>query len=133
MKTTIMSLYKKATMILIMAVCLVSFNMRLFAQEPGMRNATPEERGKRQTELMKEKLNLTAAQEPKVDAINMKYARKMEDSRKTTDTAARRKTFELLNKQKDAELKGVFTPDQFKAYQKLMEELKARRQQRQHR
>jgi hypothetical protein len=105
-----------------------------FAQGNGMGhgNATPEERAKRQTERMKDDLKLTTAQEPKVSAINLKYAKKMEDVRKMTDTAAQRKTVMSLNKQKEAEFKGILTPDQMKAYQKMVEEMMARRRQMQH-
>jgi hypothetical protein len=99
------------------------------AQQPGGGGRTPEERATMLTEMMKEQLSLTSAQEPKVKAINLKYANKMQDVRKMTDTAAQRKLTESLNKQKDGELKTVFTADQFKNYQKLMAEFKARRQQ----
>jgi len=98
----------------------------------GFGNASPEERAKRQTEMMKENLSLTAAQEPKVSSINLKYAKKMEDVRKISDTAAQRKTAQNMNKQKDGELKAVLTPDQFKTYLKMMEEFKARRRGMQH-
>ena len=102
-----------------------------FAQGPGhgggRGGSTPEERAKRQTEMMKEGLNLTAAQEPKVSAINLKYAKKMEDVRKTADTAAMRKSAQTLNKQKEAELKAILTAEQFKLYLKQVEEMKARR------
>jgi Spy/CpxP family protein refolding chaperone len=105
------------------------------AQGPGgggRGNATPEERAKRLTEMMKESLSLTTAQEPKVSAINLKYAKKMEDVRKISDTAVQRKTVQNLNKQKDGELKTVLTADQFKEYLKQVEEMKARRRGMQH-
>lgn len=105
------------------------------AQGPGgggRGNATPEERAKRLTEMMKESLSLTTAQEPKVSAINLKYAKKMEDVRKISDTAVQRKTAQNLNKQKDGELKTVLTADQFKEYLKQVEEMKARRRGMQH-
>jgi len=91
------------------------------------RNATPEQRAKRQTEMMKDNLDLTAAQEPKVQAINLKYANKMQDVRKMTDTAAQRKSAMALNKQKETELKAILTANQFKEYQKMMAEFMARR------
>lgn len=111
------------TMITMMATTAV-------AQGPGgggRGNATPEERAKRLTEMMKESLSLTTAQEPKVSAINLKYAKKMEDVRKISDTAVQRKTVQNLNKQKDGELKTVLTASQFKEYLKQVEEMKARR------
>jgi Spy/CpxP family protein refolding chaperone len=103
----------------------------MFAQqgEPkgGGGNASPEDRAKRLTLMMKDNLSLTAAQEPKVADINLKYAKKNEEIRKIADTTARRKTFQSTNKQKDAELKAILTPEQFKTYLKLAEEMKARR------
>ena len=89
----------------------------------GHGNQTPEERAKRQTEMMKENLSLTTAQEPKVSAINLKYAKKMEDVRKIADTAVMRKTAQNLNKQKEGELKAVLTADQFKSYLTQVEEM----------
>ena len=96
---------------------------------PGMGrgNASPEDRAKHLTEMMKETLSLTAAQEPKVSAINLKYAKKMEEVRKVADTAVQHKSMRNLNNQKDGELKAVLTADQFKSYLKQVEEMKARR------
>ena len=112
------------------------FATSMYAQgnQPGMGrgNATPEERAKRQTDRMKDDLKLTATQEPKVLAINLKYANKMEDVRKIADTAAQRKAVMNINKQKEAELKGVLTAEQLKGYQKEVEEMMARRRQMQH-
>jgi len=98
-----------------------------FAQQPGGLSA--EDRAKRQTDMMKNELKLTPDQETKVYAINLKYSQKMHDAREIADTTARRKSLDSLNKQKDTDLKGVLTPDQFKSYQKLVEDMKARRQQ----
>jgi periplasmic protein CpxP/Spy len=98
----------------------------------GRGNATPEERAKRQTDMMKDNLSLTAAQEPKVSAINLKYAKKMDDARKIADTAVQRKTTDNLQKQKEGEFKTVLTASQFKDYLKFVEDLKARRRGMQH-
>jgi len=101
-------------------------------QGGGRGSASPEDRAKRQTEMMKESLSLTAAQEPKVSAINLKYAKKMEEVRKVADTAAQRKSAQKLNQQKECELKTVLTAAQFKSYLKQVEEMKARRRGMQH-
>ena len=76
-------------------------------QGQGWGNATPEERAKRQTEMMKTQLSLTPTQEPKIASINLKYAKKMEDVRKIKDTAVQHKTAKSYQSQKDNELKGV--------------------------
>lgn len=116
---------------LILALCLISSTMYAQQGKPGggggWGKATPEERATRLTEMMKENLKLTAAQEPKVAAINLKYAKKNEEIRSIADTAQQRKTFNATNKQRETEMKAVLTADQFKMYQKQMEELKARR------
>ena len=88
-----------------------------------------EDRAKRQTDMMKDELKLNQDQEKKVYAINLKYSDKMKDVRQIADTSARRKSFESLNKQKDEELKKVLTADQFKSYQKLVADMRAKRQQ----
>jgi Spy/CpxP family protein refolding chaperone len=102
-----------------------------FAQQGGQGgdrgNSTPEERAKRLTGMMKDQLKLTAAQEPKVSAINLKYAKKNEDLKAVADTSLRRKTALANDKAKDGELKAVFTASQFKEYLVLKEEMKARR------
>ncbi|MCX6276501.1 MAG: hypothetical protein NT004_00210 [Bacteroidetes bacterium] len=93
----------------------------------GKGKASPEDRAKRQTEMMKENLKLTPAQEPKVAAINLKYAKKNEEARKITDTTLQRTTLQGNNKLKETELKGILTPEQLKTYQKQVAEMKARR------
>ena len=98
----------------------------------GRGSASPEDRAKRQTEMMKESLSLTAVQEPKVSAINLKYAKKLEEVRKVADTAAQRRSAQKLNQQKESELKTVLTAAQFKSYLKQVEEMKARRRGMQH-
>ena len=114
---------------LILALCLMSYSMYAQQGKPGggWGKATPEERATRLTEMMKENLKLTAAQEPKVAAINLKYAKKNEELRSIADTAQQRKTFNSTNKQRETEMKAVLTADQFKMYQKQMEEMKAHR------
>ncbi len=89
--------------------------------------ASAETRAQRQTDLLKDRLNLTKAQEPKVYAIALKYAKKMDEALAMTDAPTRSKTVMANDKAKDAELKVVLTADQFKNYLKLKEEVKARR------
>ena len=136
MKTQFLSAPGKVRLVISLTVIFILSMTATFAQQrgPGMGrgNATPEERAKRQTDRMKDVLKLTASQEPKVLAINLKYANKMEDARKIADTTAQRKAFLNLSKQQEAEFKGILTPDQMKGYQKLAEERMARQRQMQH-
>lgn len=129
MKTKIPS-FSKPFLLISLVIALISLMIApVFAQQPGR---SPEDRAKHQTEMMKTELKLTSAQEPKVYAINLKYAEKMRDVRSIEDTAARRKSFESMNKEMSKDFKAVLTADQFKSYQKYMDEMKARRQQGQH-
>jgi hypothetical protein len=136
MKTKVLTASGNLILMISLTVLFVFSTAAAYAQTQGSGkgygNATPAERAKRQTEMMKDNLSLTAAQEPKVSAINLKYANKMEDVRKITDTAVMRKTAQNLNKQKEGELKAVLTADQFKSYLKQVEEMKARRRDMQH-
>ena len=136
MKNLLNSIFRNFRFAISLIALMSIFATSMYAQgnQPGMGrgNATPEERAKRQTDRMKDDLKLTATQEPKVLAINLKYANKMEDVRKIADTAAQRKAVMNINKQKEAELKGVLTAEQLKGYQKEVEEMMARRRQMQH-
>ena len=113
-------------------VALYAIFSTLSAQRPGGgpggpgQHRTPEERAQRQTERMKDQLKLTPAQEPKVYAINLKYAKKMESSMNVRDTAAQRKEFTAMNRQKETEMKGILTPDQMKSFQRMQQEMMAR-------
>lgn len=98
-----------------------------FAQKKGndLINKTPEERAKFQTEMMKSKLNLNAAQQTKVEVINSNYAKKYEPIIKSSDSKIIRLSQAIsLQKAKDEELKKVFTDGQYKQYEKLKEALK---------
>jgi hypothetical protein len=53
----------------------------------------------------------------------------MDPIRDMKDTAAQRKAIMSLNTQKETELKAVLTPDQMKSYQKMVQEMMARRRQ----
>ncbi len=110
-------------------IVLVIAGTSVFAQQGGQGQGgpTPEDRAKRQTDMMKTQLNLTAAQEPKVADINLKYAKKMGDARDIADTAVQHKTMKNLQSLKEKDLKVVLTDTQFKEYLKLVEEMKNRR------
>jgi hypothetical protein len=119
-------------LLMLLIISMTSIHAQNNPQRGGRGSASPEDRAKRQTEMMKESLSLTAAQEPKVSAINLKYAKKMEEVRKVADTVAQRKSAQKLNQQKEGELKTVLTAAQFKSYLKQVEEMKARRRGMQH-
>ena len=100
------------------------------AQKPGKGagQAPPEQRAANITARMKTELKLTPAQEPKILAINLKIAKKMDELKKISDEKARHKAVGELNKQREEEYKTVLTADQLKSYDKMKEEMKANQQ-----
>jgi periplasmic protein CpxP/Spy len=86
---------------------------------PGGQQMDPEEMAKRQTDEMVKDLGLDAKQTEKVSAINKKYADKMGEMFKNPqgDRDGMREKMQAMRTEKDAELKTVFTADQFVKYQ----------------
>ncbi len=94
---------------------------------------TPEERADRLTAWMAKTVNLTGDQKAKVATINLKYA-KLNQEKKTEDQGNRSSMmsdFKANEAERDAELKGVLTVDQFQTYtaakQQMAEKRKGRR------
>jgi uncharacterized SAM-dependent methyltransferase len=107
----------------------VFFSTPIYAQNIGkdFKDKTPEERAKFQTDMMKNKLSLKADQEVKVQAINLNYAEKFDPIIKSNDNKLSRFMRAMdLQKAKDAELKKVFTAEQYKQYEAIESELKAK-------
>jgi exoribonuclease R len=92
---------------------------------------TPEEIAKRQTQMMKDSLQLDEKQLAKVDAINLEYAKKMMELReKDLPQAERMQEFQVMQTNKDYEIKKCLNKEQAKRYQKIQEAMRARRQER---
>ena len=91
----------------------------------GMNTSTPQQRAEFQTQYMKDKLALPDAVIPKVQALNLKYAEKMDPILKSSDNllVKRQKGMAVMSA-KDAELKAILTPDQFSAYDQAKDDLK---------
>src|SRR5262245_19056412 len=71
-------------------------------------NTTPDQRATAQTAMMKERLDLTADQLPKIAAINLKYAQKMDPIIKgSSGTLMKMSQMRGVNEEKEAELKEV--------------------------
>jgi len=105
---------------------------------PEVASSTPQERAKVLTLVMKEKLALTPEQLPKVEAINLDAAQKMEPVLKGSQgPLVKMRTTKQVEQGKEAALQNVLTPQQFqqflagrdemkqKAEQKLMEKRKS--------
>jgi len=86
---------------------------------------TPAQRAAVQTEFMRTRLGLNETQQPKIAALNLKYAEQMQPILQGSDgplmkmAAARR-----VDEAKDEELRGVLTPGQFQKYLAAKDELR---------
>ncbi len=104
-------------------IVIASFAM---AQPGG--NFNPEERAKRQTEYLTKELDLSKDQAKKVEAINIKYSKKMmgifskmRDSG-NFDREAMMEKRATLQKEQNKEMAAVLDDGQMKKYKKYLEE-----------
>jgi len=89
------------------------------------KTSTPAERAGKLTEWMKTNLQLNDDQVAQVQKINLNYANKTQGLQ--TQSMSRKEKMQTLkenDKAKDAELKNVFTTDQYNAYQAKKEEIR---------
>ena len=123
MKAKLISSYKFFPVAFLLFALLFTTS-QVSAQETGGKR-TPEERAKTLTEKMKTELSLTTEQVPKVEAINLKYA-KLNYEKINTGTRRKLKGYLAVrnNKiEKDKELKQVLTDDQYKKYEEMGKEI----------
>ena len=98
----------------------------------------PEDMAKRQTSQIAEFVKFTEGQEAKVTEVNLKYAKLMMENRgqgnfremNETQRAEWRAKMEKQQQDKDAELKALFTADQYKQYETFKQEQEKRRRER---
>jgi len=115
---------QRKTLVLVLALMMPSSAV---AQQipPEVANSTPEQRAKVQTLVMKEKLGLTQEQLPKVEAINLQAAQKMEPVLKGNEgPLIKMRTTKAVEQEKEAALQNVLTPPQFQQLQAAREEIK---------
>lgn len=107
-------------------ILMVALSQAVVAQDAAeMKTKTPEERAQMQTKWMKDKLALDDSQVSQVSAINLKYAKINEPVLKGDDgKLSKFKKLKATQKDKDNELKRVFTPEQFAKYLSTEDELK---------
>ena len=90
-----------------------------------LKDTTPAERAAAQTAMMKSKLSLTDDQLPKIKAINEKYAEQMDPIVKGSDGMfMKMRAIKEVEEQKEGELQGVLSKDQFAQFQAMKSELK---------
>jgi Spy/CpxP family protein refolding chaperone len=109
--------------LLVLAALFVALS--LSAQGPqGKGKKTPEEKALKQTEMIKQKLQLTDAQAAEVQKIYTSYTTDVEKMKQ--EMKDRKKA---LNKEKDAQLKKVLTPEQYSKLEVIRAERKAEQKQ----
>lgn len=94
----------------------------MFAQQGGgggRYNMEPKELAERQTNQMKESLDLTVEQLPKIEALNLQYAEKIGEARDAAgdDRESMRNAARELMKKKDVELKKILTAEQWTKFE----------------
>ena len=86
-----------------------------------------EERAPAQEDFLAEKLSLTAEQREQVGQINRKYAREVDSILRSDDYRSKKaRLFKSAMKNKDRELRKVFSKEQYQRYEKIREEMKQR-------
>jgi hypothetical protein len=86
---------------------------------------TPEERAEIINDWMNENLKPTDEQMPRLEALNLEYAKKMESVRQIDGKISQLKAAKNISDEKDQKLKMILTKDQFSTYQKKKSELRA--------
>ncbi|MCG8306840.1 MAG: DUF4890 domain-containing protein [Cytophagales bacterium] len=109
------------------AVLIFSISAITYAQQGpgrGRNSMDPKEFAERQTNHMKESLELTDDQLPKVEALNLKYAEKMNEARVEADgdRKAMRDSMRAMISEKDEELKKILTADQWIKFEEIRKE-----------
>jgi hypothetical protein len=121
---------RRVSLAVVLALALPLAALAQGAVAPALANSTPEQRAKIQTALMKEKLSLTPEQLPKVAAINLQTAQKMDPVLKGNDRPLMKaRAAKQIEQDKDAKLQGVLTPQQFQTWQASQEEMKQKLEQ----
>ncbi|MDR1707078.1 DUF4890 domain-containing protein [Dysgonomonas sp.] len=106
----------------VVLLLMVMFAVVTLSAQQGQR-ATPEERAKRQTEALVEKLGLTKEQKEKVYDIYLKSAQSMPQRGENVDREKMREQFQKTQKERDEAIKALLTEEQQKKYDELQKEM----------
>lgn len=88
--------------------------------------ASAADRAKKLSDKMKTELSLDSSAYAGVYAINLKYAEKNTEIMNGSEgKLAKFKSLKASNEEKEKEMKGVLTKEQFKKYKEMMKERKA--------
>jgi len=113
------------------AVAVVSIVPEARAQLDKLRNTTPAERAGMQTDFMASKLDLTPDQKRAVTDLNLKYANKMEPVIKgSAGPMVRAREMREINQEKETELRGILSPQQWEKYEASRAEMREKLEER---
>ena len=116
------ALVKKSLVLVLVSLFVFSVS----AQRPDRNSKmTPEDRAAKQTEMMAKQLDLTADQQAKIQAINLKYSQQMatKQSQAKEDRQQNMENMKTQMEAKNAEIKQVLTPEQFDKWQAQRKEM----------
>jgi|SRR6218665_53370 len=120
-----MKIFKAAGKTVLIATLFLGFAGAASAQKDSAAHS-PEARAKTLTDKMKTELSLSDDQTSKVYDINLKYAQKNQQSLQGEGSKMEKaKAVKGDNKDKNKELKGILSEEQFEKYKDLQQEKKA--------
>lgn len=118
-----MILKKGKQISLIVAFMIMAFT-HLTAQSKSLKDSTPEQRAKMQTEWMKTKLALNSSQTRQVYDLNLQYAKKNEPILQSNEgKMAKFKKLKAIQQEKSFVLSKILTDEQFKKYQEMIDQM----------
>ncbi len=109
----------------IVALLFLSISAQTNAQ-PQHQKFSAEDMSEKQTEMMKKELNLSDEQTTEVSAINLKFAKKMDEQRENSsgDRESMHEEMEKMREERNAELKEVLSEKQYKTMLEKEEEMR---------
>jgi hypothetical protein len=114
---------KKQLLLLVTAFLCIAFTS-LSAQTKKLKDSTPEQRAKMQTEWMKTKLALNTTQVQQIYALNLQYAQKNDPVIQSNEgKLAKFKKLKAFQKEKSDALSKILDEGQYKKYQELKDQM----------
>lgn len=122
----------KKSGILMLVIMMISF-AGMAQNWGGGQQRSPEERAKSETATIKEKCGLNADQEKKVYDLTLANGKKMAKMREEMMSGGgpsgdMREKMMKMREEQNAEIKKILTAEQYKKYEKYLEERRAQRQ-----
>lgn len=112
-------------LVCLLFVPLMSLQAQDANQQALLESTTPEERATVQTDLLQDHLQLNTTERDQLHPVNLKYAQQMESVIKGNDSKWKKyRTAKRLGKEKDEELKKLFSTAHYTAYLAYKDQLK---------